>query len=141
MKRFVLGFALVFICVFTTSFSADKQTPESIASAFFATVLKGHGNEALDALWASNPIFKERVQQLQLLKGQLATALQIYGVPYDVEPVSVEDITPSLQRRVYITKHEFHPLVWEMYFYKAEVGWLPDQLIFVDQYQLLGKRK
>lgn len=123
------------------AYGADALTPQSIADRFFATFLKGGDVSAIDGFLGLNPIFKDRAEQMQQLKAQLASAVQLYGEPLTVEPVLVEDLTPSLQRRVYLTKHPRHPLVWEMYFYKAKSEWIPDQLIFVDQYQVIGPRK
>jgi hypothetical protein len=88
-----------------------------------------------------NPLFKDKGQQLQLMKTQLTGAIQIYGPASAAELVSKEDLSPSLHRRVYITTHDLHPLTWEMYFYKTKSGWLPDQMLFVDQYQVLGSKK
>lgn len=138
MKR--LAFFLTLFAVASISFGATP-TPDSISSQFFDTLVKGDSAKALDGFFGINPMFKDKGQQLQLMKTQLAGALQIYGPASAAELVLTEDISPSLQRRVYITKHDFHPLSWELYFYKGKPGWLPDQLIFVDQYQVLGSKK
>jgi hypothetical protein len=53
---------------------------------------------------------KNRNPRLQLLKSQLGTVMQIYG------PASGVELIPSLHWRVYITKHDYHPVTWEMYF-------------------------
>ena len=103
--------------------------------------MKGEGFKAVYDFFASNPKFKEKIQQLQLLKSQLGTVTQLYGAPFAVEVVSVEDLTPSIQRRVYITKHEWIPITWEMYFYKPKSEWVTVQLLMVDQFQLIGRKK
>ena len=76
-----------------------------------------------------------------MVKSQMATAVTLYGAPFGVEPVSVEDLAPSLQRQVYITKHEWIALTWEMYLYKPKGTWVPEQLQFVDQFQYIGRKK
>jgi hypothetical protein len=76
-----------------------------------------------------------------LLKSQLGTVSQLYGAPFAVELVSMEDLTPSLERRVYITKHEWIAVTWEMYFYRPKDIWVPNQLLFADQFQLIGRKK
>lgn len=138
MKRLVLAATLLLV-----SFAASgaEPTPDSISSQFFDTLVKGDSEKAIDGLFGLNPLFKDKRQQIQLVKTQLAGAIQIYGPASAAELVLKEDLSPSLQRRVYITKHDLHPLSWEMYFYKAKSGWLPDQLLFVDQYQVLGSKK
>jgi len=138
VTRFTLGLALLLA---TAVVSAADPTPDSISSQFFDTLIKGDSGKAVDGFFGTNPMFKEKGQQIQLLKSQLSGALQIYGPATAAELISKQDLSPSLQRRVYITKHEFHPLSWEMYFYKGTSGWLSDQLVFVDQYQVIGPKK
>lgn len=138
MKRLVFG-VMLFVTAFASS--GAELTPESISTHFFDTLVKGDSSKALDEFFGLNPLFKEKGQQLQVMKTQLAGAIQIYGPASAAELVLKEDLSPSLQRRVYITKHPLHPLSWEMYFYKAESRWLPDQMLFVDQYQILGPKK
>lgn len=116
-------------------------TPESIANAFFDTLMTGDAVKAVDGFFGRNPNFEKQSQQLQMVKTQLQGALQVYGNPSGVEKILTEDLAPSLQRRVYLTNHATHPLVWEMYFYKAKSGWLPDQMQFRDTYELLGSKK
>ena len=120
---------------------ADTLTPESIAAHFFEQLIKGNSAKAVDDFFSANPMFKDKIQQLQLLKSQLDTVTQLYGQPFAVEQVSIEDLTPSIQRRVYITKHEFIPVTWEMYFYKPKAEWVTVQLLMVDQFQLIGRKK
>ena len=138
MKSSVLAAVLL---VFSALSPAADLTPDSISSQFFDTLIRGDSAKAIDGFFGLNPLFAGKGQQLQLLKTQLAGALQIYGPATAAELVTKEDLAPSLQRRVYITKHELHPLQWEMYFYKGKSGWLPDQMQFVDQYQVLGPKK
>lgn len=116
-------------------------TPESIANNFFATLMKGDAVKAVDAFFGLNPNFGAQAPQLQMVKTQLQGALQVYGTPSGVEPILIEELAPSLHRRVYLTNHATHPLVWEMYFYKSKSGWLPDQMQFRDTYELLGAKK
>lgn len=120
---------------------AESPTPEKTAATFFDTLIKGDASKAVDDFFASNPKFKDKIQQLQLLKSQLGTVTQLYGAPFAVEVVSVEDLTPSIQRRVYITKHEWIPITWEMYFYKPKSEWVTVQLLMVDAFQLIGRKK
>lgn len=132
--------AFIVIVLLPASYAADP-TPDSYASQFFETFVEGDSDKAIDVLSGSNPLMKNKAQQLQLMKSQLKTVVQIYGPASGAELVAKEDLTPSLQRRVYITKHDYHPVSWEIYFYKAKTGWIPDQFLFVDQYQVLGPKK
>ena len=139
MKYIVAAFLLGVLGVGTSR--AETPTPEKIAAAFFDTLMKGDASKAVDSFFAINPLFKDKAQQVQLLKSQLGTVSQLYGAPFAVELVSMEDLTPSLQRRVYITKHEWIAVTWEMYFYRPKDIWVPNQLLFVDQFQIIGRKK
>lgn len=123
------------------SAEGGAATPKTIANQFFATLMKGDAVKAVDAFFSLNPNFGAQQQQLQMVKTQLQGALQVYGAPTGVEEILTEELAPSLQRRVYLTNHATHPLVWEMYFYKSKSGWLPDQMQFRDTYELLGAKK
>ncbi|MEO6080735.1 MAG: hypothetical protein ABIQ86_13305 [Steroidobacteraceae bacterium] len=125
MKKCILvTLALIAVPAFT--FSAEVLTPQAIANRFFEYFLKDGNVEAIDYFMGLNPKLKANAAQVQKMKDQLAGAVRVYGKPLAVESVSVEDLTPSLQRRVYITKHSNRPLVWEMYFYKSVGEWMPD---------------
>lgn len=139
MRHFVLAILLCTLPVGAT-WAADV-TPDSICSQFFDALIKGDSDKAVDGFFGRNPQFKDRAQQITLVKTQLTGALKVFGPATAAEMVSSEDLSPSLHRRVYITKHEYHPLTWEFYFYKAKAVWLPDQLTFVDQYQVIGSKK
>lgn len=139
MKYFLSVLLAVILCNLTQA--AESLSPEEIAAEFFDKVLKGDNGPAIETFFSTNPPIIGKAQELQLLKSQLNTVTQVYGQPYAVEAVLVEDLTASLQRRVYITKHEWHPVTWEMYFYKPKAEWIADRLLFVDQYQVIGRRK
>jgi hypothetical protein len=139
-KGWLLGALLAF------SFSesarcAEAVMPGEIANRFFNIFLREGNLDAIDYFMGLSPVMKGNAEQLQQMRSLLANAVRVYGPPSAVEAVSVEDLAPSLQRRVYITKHTSRPLVWEMYFYKPKNDWVPDQLVFLDQYQLLESKK
>lgn len=140
MRRRVL--AMIALTIFPAlTWSAEALSPRHIAAKFFETFLNGGSVEAVDYFMGLSPLLKANSEQILQMKALLTSALRLYGEPIGVEEVSVEEITVSLQRHVYLTKHASHPLIWEMYFYKPKDQWIPDQLLFVDQYQILGKKK
>ena len=138
MKR-TATFVLFLACL-TASPSLAEQ-PQEMADAFFTAYIGGSGGDALDSFFAGNPLVSQKAQQIQLLKSQLTTVDSLYGAPFAYEIVSREQLAPSLERHVYITKHKHHPVTWEMYFYRPGKDWVPDQLLFVDQYQTIGSKK
>lgn|GEM_PF-2561468 len=140
MTRRVLA-TISLIALASVVYSAEAPAPQVVANRFFEIFMKGGNVEAIDYFMAQKPVLKANAEQLQQMKTLLASAVRLYGEPIGVEEISIEEITPSLQRRLYLTKHASHPLVWEMYFYKPKDRWIPDQLLFVDQYQILGRKK
>lgn len=141
MRRLLAGLMLLTAFCAPVVHAASAPSPDEMADALFGKMIKGDSGQAVDEFFSANPLVLQKAQQMQLLKGQLGTVMQLYGQPFAYEKISTEDITPSLQRRLYLTKHEYHPVIWEMYFYKPKDRWLPDQLLFVDQYQVLGPKK
>ena len=133
--------AFVALLILSSVAGSAEPTPDSFSSQFFDTLIRGDSDKAIDGFLGQNPLVKSKTQQLQLMKSQLRTAIELYGPPTAAELITKEELSPSLQRRVYITKHDYHPLSWEMYFYRGKGGWIPDQLIFLDQYQFLGPKK
>ena len=138
MKKIVVFVSLVVILLVP---AAQADEPKVIIKSFFDTFLKGNGPEAVDGFFSTNPIVAQKAQQLQLLKSQLLTVTQIYGMPFGYELVVEEVLSPSLRRYVYITKHEYHPISWEIYIYKPKDRWIASQLLFVDQFQVIGVKK
>ena len=92
MKYVVAAFLLAIFGV--GACRAESPTPEKIAAAFFDTFIKGDASKAIDNFFALNPIFKDKVQQIQLLKSQLGTVTQLYGAPFAVELVSIGGLNP-----------------------------------------------
>jgi hypothetical protein len=92
MKQLATGL-LVLIASFHV-YGAEGPAPEQIAAAFFDTLLKGDTSKAVDQFFLSNSAIKQRVEQIKLLKSQLSTVTDIYGKPFAVESVFVEDLTP-----------------------------------------------
>lgn len=133
--------AVTLMSIHTLTYCAQPAMPLTIANQFFTTLLKGDDDGAVDYFMGLNPKLKENLEQSRQMKALLENAVRLYGKPFSVELVSSEDLSPSLQRRVYVTKHRYHPIVWEMYFYKPREEWLPDQIVLSDQYQLIGAKK
>ena len=139
--RVVTSIAVICLSCFCPFSFADERNPDHIAEKFFASFIAGDSDKALGELLSVNPVLAERVQQLQLLKSQVRGAIEIYGPGAEVELIHKEELSGSLQRHVYLTRHRLHPLVWEMYFYKADGGWVLSQVLFADQFQFIGRKK
>lgn len=141
MKLSAIPLLVALLAIPTVTLSVEAPSPQAIANQFFTILLKRSNDEAVDYFMSLNPKMKGNAEQSRHMKDQVANAVKLYGKPFAVELVSSEDLAPSLKRYVYITKHAYHPLVWEMFFYKPKDAWLPDQIMVVDQYQLIGAKK
>ncbi len=60
----------------------------------------------------------QKTQQLTLLKQQLGTVATLYGTFIGSENIPIEALSSLLVRIVQVAKHEFHPILWALYFYK-----------------------
>jgi hypothetical protein len=104
-------------------------------------LLSGKTNEAIDNLYSSNPAMGQKIQQLNVMKQQVAMVANLFGKAIGVEDYIVEQITPSITRVVKIMKYDVHPVVWEFYFYKPHDKWVASNSIFNDQFGSLNSKK
>lgn len=138
MKRLLVGLCLLF-CT-SLAFSYEGNPKEQVAQ-FFKDLLANKPSQAVDNLYSSNPLVGQKAQQLTLLKQQLGTVSALYGKIIGTENVHYEQFSPSLVRIVEIVKYEAHPITWEFYFYKPNKKWMISQGLFVDQFQVIDKKK
>ena len=136
MKKAV--FLILLLLLPVTSFAYEGSPEEQVAS-FFNDLSTGKSAEAVDNLYSSNPAFKEKIQQLTVLKQKLPMIDILYGKSLGQESCIVEHPTPSVTRIVMVDKHEKHPIVWEFYFYKPHDKWIVSQGVFTDQFDFLKK--
>ena len=120
---------------------AYEGTPSNQVDMFFAELTAGKVNESIDNLYSSNPAMQQKIQALTMIKQQLASLTPLYGKMLGSEELSQEELTPSLIRIVQVAKHELHPVIWEFYFYKPQNKWIISQVMFVDQFQIVGAKK
>ena len=136
MKKTV--FLMLLLLLPINSFAYDGSPEEQVVS-FFKDVAAGKSGEAIDNLYSSNPAFKEKIQQLTMLKQQLPMIDTLFGKSLGQESYTVEHPTPSITRIVKVDKHEKHPVIWEFYFYKPYDKWIVSQGVFNDQFGFLKK--
>ena len=132
---------VIFIFSFTSNALSYDGRPQEQVNSFFKDLNKGNSNEAIDNLYSSNPTIAQKIQQLTMLKQQVAMVSTLYGKSIGQENVIVEEISPSVMRIVTVDKHELHPVIWEFYFYKAKNIWIVSQSVFNDQFKFLDKKK
>ncbi|MCL1127765.1 hypothetical protein [Shewanella surugensis] len=115
--------------------------PKQQVSHFFTELGKGEISQAVDNLYASNPLAAQKSQELTLLKQQLGSIEPLYGKFLGSEDMHYEVISDSVVRVVRMAKYEQHPVTWEFYFYKPKKTWMISQALFVDQFQVVDLKK
>jgi len=138
MIRLITILAGLFIA---SSVHAYDGNPNEQVASFFNDYIAGKQSVAIDSLYSSNPLSAQKVQQLTLLKQQVGSVQLLYGSTLGTENIHSEIISPSIVRIVELAKHEHHPILWEFYFYKPKDKWFISQVMFVDQFQLVGAKK
>ncbi len=130
----------VLLLLFSVNSWAYEGTPQEQVIQFFQDLAKGQASDAIDKLYASNPLIAQKSQQLMVLKQELNKVAVLYGDLLGTENVHYEQLSPSLVRIVELAKHEGHPVTWQFYFYKPHDVWMIDQGHFEDQYQLIDRK-
>ncbi len=138
MKIFTL-FTLL-LCLPLSTYAYDGNPTEQV-TAFFSEFGSGKVNEAVDHLYSSNPAFQQKIQAIALVKQQIGTVSALYGKYIGNDNVHYEEISPSVVRIVQMANHELHPITWEFYFYRPGKKWMVSQAQFVDQFQVVGRKK
>ena len=137
MKKAIISMVLLLLPL--TCFAYEGSPEEQVAS-FFKDLSAGKNDAAIDNLYSSNPAFKDKIQQLTVLKQQLSMVDTLFGKSIGQESFIVENPTPSVTRIVKVDKHEKHPIIWEFYFYKPYDKWIVSQGVFNDQFGPLMKK-
>src|SRR5438094_8880058 len=123
------------------SYAVETQPPKAMAETFFASLQKSDVTGAYDNLFRGSSIPKDKPQAIAMLKQQTQGVLPFYGKVLGHELVQEESFGTSLVRLVYLLKAEKHVTVWEFYFYKPKSEWFLVNVLFNDQFNLLGPKK
>jgi hypothetical protein len=128
---------LIIICILflmSSTSLAYEGDPETQVENFFKDLSSGNVNEAIDSLYSSNPLMNQKIQELTLMKQQVAMISTLFGKHIGVEEYSNELLTPSITKIVKVEKFENHPVVWEFFFYKPHDKWIISKGTFNDQF-------
>jgi hypothetical protein len=136
MTVFVLA-GIICCAIATTGFAKE---PREFVEEFFNYVKTGKVSQGYDILFAGSGIPAMKPQAVDMLKTQTASGLPMYGKILGFEKVREEKFGISIVRLVYILKSEKVPTIWEFYFYKPQTSWFLGNIIFNDQFQLLGSK-
>jgi len=137
MKR-VTVFVLAGIITCIIASAGFAKEPREFVEEFFNYVKEGKVSQGYDILFAGSGIPAMKPQAVDMLKTQTAGGLPMYGNILGFERIREEKLGTSIVRLVYILKSEKVPTVWEFYFYKPQTSWFLGNILFNDQFQLLG---
>ena len=134
-------FSVVLLLASSTVFAQSPATPKVMVESFFDTMQKGNVSLAFDQLLSGSSIPGDKPQAVTALKQQTQAGLPLYGKILGYEVVHEEQLSQSVVRYVYFLKSEKLPTTWEFYFYKPKSQWFLANILFNDQFNLLGVTK
>ena len=133
---------VIFLCLALCSAAvSQKEDYQKKAEKFLADVLKGEIDKSYNEI-LSKWIIEAKPQQVQMLKAQTKTAVNMYGNLLDYEFIKQQKYGDCIVRLVYVLKSERMPFTWEFYFYKAKEvsNWELVNIKFSDEYDLLADK-
>jgi hypothetical protein len=140
MKRVII-LALTAILLYAIASPCLAKEPREFVEEFFAQVKAGKVSTGYDILFSGSGIPAMKPQAVDMLKTQTASGLPMFGKVLGFERITEEKFGTSIVRLVYVLKSEKGPTIWEFYFYKPQTNWFLANVLFNDQFQLLGSKK
>lgn len=139
MKKFLTLLTIIFVTCLPLSTYANEAI--ELPDSFIKKLIQGKIEEATDQYFETNPLIGSKQQQVEYVKTQIEGGLKVFGKPFAYELAIEEQISKSLKRFVYISKHEYHILTWEFYIYKPKNTWIASNMTFNDKFNLLESKK
>lgn len=136
-----MKFIICLMAFFSTVCWSYDGMPSEQVERFFSDYSKHEYGKAIDQLFDKNPVMKEQMDKLSIVKQQMSTIEDLYGKYLGNENVHYEELSPSLTRIVQVAKHEFHPMIFEFYFYKPQEEWITSVSTFNDSFNYLNAKK
>jgi len=112
--------------------SAPLSEPTVLTEDFLRQVGRGEVDQALDNVMKGST-WSSQQQKVDLLRGQIKTAMGLYGAYLGIERVQEKQYSPSIVRLTYVMKLERNYLVWNLVFYRPRERWEMNFITFVDQ--------
>lgn len=133
-------FVVLLFLLHSSCFASEVASPKAKVENFFNLLQKGNVSVAYDTLFEGSTLSTDKPQEVSLLKKQ-TEIVSLFGKILGYELVHEEKLSNSVVRFVYFLKSEKHPTTWEFYFYKPKSNWFLVNMMFNDQFQLLGTKK
>ena len=140
MKIISVILVLFALTISVPAFGQDRNAPKGAAEQFLRTLMSGEVDKAYDSLFQGSLLPVKKPGAFDVLKGQTKLAMPVYGKVVGFESVNEQKFGDSIVRLVYVLKFEQHPMIWEFFFYRAKSGWVVSNVVYNDQFQLLGNR-
>jgi len=109
--------------------TSNYKIPQTMADAFFKTLLTGEVSQAYEDLFKiplipNGPDEFEKLRQGKgYLKKQARNSLRVNGKPLSIEIVKKQSIGSHTVRLIYILNQERKPTLWELVFYEVDKHW------------------
>ncbi|EYC52827.1 hypothetical protein AZ34_07210 [Hylemonella gracilis str. Niagara R] len=123
------------MCVHQVAFAQTKFLAESdirkTAESVVANVTAGNPARAWKDLRPLTVIPSSEFDVFEAQYGsQVSQMIQRFGKPIGYEYVRTEKVGNSLQRLIFLARHEKAPLRWVLVFYRTEKGWVATEFKF-----------
>lgn len=127
----IIGFTIfVVICLVSSVGYAEEKAPYQMrAELFLTTVIEGQVDKAYEDI-IKGSLLEQKTQETALLKQRTSGISTVIGKFLCFEFIKQENYGNSIVRLVYLLKAEFHPLAWEIYFYKPKAEWILIEIKF-----------
>ncbi|WP_448502736.1 hypothetical protein [Sphingomonas sp.] len=108
------------------------QVDEKVQS-FLSTLKAGKGNEAVEALLSSSPLWDQRPGASEQMVGQIDAAIKAYGPVVSYEKLPSTTLGTMAVRQYYLVQHREMVTRWEFHLVRTARGWSVGYFGFSDQ--------
>lgn len=115
---------------------SDAIAVDALAQGLIAKLKAGDGTGAVQTFYAGNLLVAGKQAQLQIMAGQISSALALYGPISSCELVEETSHGSLVDSRLYVCSHDKYVSRWKMMFVKTAHGWTGGTLQFDDKVQL-----
>ncbi|MBN2776209.1 MAG: hypothetical protein JXR36_01115 [Bacteroidales bacterium] len=132
MKNILFTVVLLGILAIASPIKLRAQaTTEELMEAFF-TIFEEDVNQAVDYLFATNPLIDSNQEGIKAIKERLELSRKLLGNYYGAEIVSKYFAGDSYAKYIYSLKYERQPVKLVIILYKPNQKWKVQNVNFVD---------
>jgi len=132
MKKALLILTIITgLIAFSNNKLQAQATADELMDGFF-TIFDEDVNQAIDYLFATNPLIDNKQAGIKAIKERLELSRKLLGNFYGWELVSIYHAGDSYAKYIYSLKYERQPVKFEIVLYKANNTWKVQNVNFQD---------